>query len=100
MAHEDLLALTSNKTFEAAKGFIVEGLSVKLNKHEDAKQQDHQINVQMRSHLQKKKDAAAKKKDEVSAAVGGFVKGVQQITGADPAFFKKTGLDNQFKQKL
>jgi|TARA_B110001450_G_C17600908_1_gene472945 hypothetical protein len=41
MAHEDLLALTSNKTFEAAKDFIVEGLSVKLNKHENAKQEDH-----------------------------------------------------------
>lgn len=56
MSHEDLLSLTANKTFEAAKDFIVEGLSVKLNKHENAKQEDHKINVQMRAHLQKKKD--------------------------------------------
>lgn len=76
MAHEDLLALTTNKTFEAAKDFVVEGLSVKLNKHENAKQEDHQINVQMRAHLQKKVDLKAKTKDEVSAALGGFVKGI------------------------
>lgn len=93
MKHEDLLSLTSNKTFDAAKDFIVEGLSVKLNKHENAKQEDHQINVTMRAHLKKKADQAKAKKDEVSAAVGGFVKGVNQVT-KDPAFVKKTGLDN------
>lgn len=93
-----MLVLTANKTFDAAKDFIVEGLSVKLNKHENAKQEDHKINVQMRAHLQKKKDLAVKKKDEVSAAVGGFVKGVAQVKGTDPATVKKTGLDNQFKQ--
>lgn len=37
MKHEDLIALTANPIFELAKDFIVEGLSVKLNKHENAK---------------------------------------------------------------
>lgn len=52
----------------------------------------------MRAHLQKKKDLDAKKKDEVSAALGGFVKGVAQVKGTTPAAVKKTGLDNNFKQ--
>jgi len=98
MKHEDLLMLTSNKTFELAKDYIVEGLSVKLNKHENAKQDDHNINVTMRSHLKAKADKEKAEKDKVSAAVGGFVKGVNQVVSNDPAFVKKTGLDNQFKQ--
>lgn len=76
MKHEDLLSLTANKTFELAKDFIVEGLSVKLNKHENAKQEDHKINVSMRAHLKKKADKEKAEKDKVSAAVGGFAKGM------------------------
>lgn len=83
MKHEDLLAYTSSKIFELAKDFIVEGLSVKLNKHENAKQEDHKINVAMRAHLKKKAEKEKAKKDEVSAAVGGFVKGVNQATASN-----------------
>jgi len=32
--HDELLALTMNPTFELAKNFIVEGLSVRLNSYE------------------------------------------------------------------
>ena len=35
MKHEDLLGLTTNKTFELAKEFIIEGLSVRLNPYEN-----------------------------------------------------------------
>ena len=36
MSHEDLILLTSNKTFELAKDFILEGLSARLNNFENA----------------------------------------------------------------
>jgi hypothetical protein len=34
LSHENLISLTSNKTFELAKDFILEGLSLKLNAFE------------------------------------------------------------------
>lgn len=43
--HEDLLALTTNKTFELAKDFIVEGLSVRLNPFENAIKTELSINT-------------------------------------------------------
>jgi hypothetical protein len=46
----------------------------------------------MRAHLKAKADKEKAKKDEVSAAVGGFVKGVNQAHQISDV--KKTGLNN------
>lgn len=48
MKHEDLLALTANKTFELAKDFIVEGLSVRLNPFENGIKDETKINCEPR----------------------------------------------------
>ena len=34
LSHENLISLTGNKTFELAKDFVLEGLSLKLNAFE------------------------------------------------------------------
>jgi hypothetical protein len=48
MKHEDLLALTCNKTFDLAKDYIVEGLSVRLNSFENGIKTDLKINTEPR----------------------------------------------------
>ena len=48
--HEDLLQLTTNKTFELAKEFIIEGLSVRLNPYENGIKETVQISVEPRAN--------------------------------------------------
>jgi len=48
MKLEDLLSLTMNKTFELAKDFIVEGLSVRLNSFENGIKNELKINTEPR----------------------------------------------------
>lgn len=50
MKHEDLLALTTNPTFELAKQFIIEGLSVRLNPFENGIKDQIAINVEPRAN--------------------------------------------------
>jgi|APSaa5957512535_1039671.scaffolds.fasta_scaffold68705_2 hypothetical protein len=50
MKHEDLLALTTNKTFELAKTFIIEGLSVRLNPFENGIKDAVAINIEPRAN--------------------------------------------------
>jgi hypothetical protein len=59
MKHEDLIALTANKTFDLAKDYIMEGLSVKLNSFENAIKGDLAINTEPRINYEPpvKKDA-------------------------------------------
>jgi hypothetical protein len=44
------LELTSNKTFELAKEFIIQGLSVRLNPYENGIKDTIQINVEPRAN--------------------------------------------------
>lgn len=50
LSHEDLINLTVNKTFESAKDYILEGLSVKLNSFENAIKSELKINCEPRSN--------------------------------------------------
>jgi len=50
MSHEDLLALTVNPTFDLAKAFIIEGLSVRLNPYENAIKGNNTINLEPRAN--------------------------------------------------
>ena len=50
LSHENLINLTSNKTFELAKDFILEGMSLKLNAFEAGIKQEPSINVNPRIH--------------------------------------------------
>jgi hypothetical protein len=50
--HEDLLQLTTNKVFEEAKDYIVEGLSVRLNPFENAIKSELKINTQPRINFE------------------------------------------------
>ena len=50
MKHEDLLALTTNTTFELAKQFIIEGLSVRLNPFENGIKDSIAINIEPRAN--------------------------------------------------
>jgi hypothetical protein len=48
LSHENLISLTNNKTFELAKDFILEGLSLKLNAFESGIKQEPSINIHPR----------------------------------------------------
>ena len=48
LKHEELLALAINPVFDAAKNYIVEGLSVRLDSYENASKKDLQINIEPR----------------------------------------------------
>lgn len=48
LSHENLISLTSNKTFELAKDFVLEGLSLKLNAFEAGIKQEPTINTNPR----------------------------------------------------
>lgn len=55
MSHEDLIAFHSNKTFELAKDFILEGLSARLNSFENAIKKDLIINTEPRVNYEPSK---------------------------------------------
>jgi len=55
MSHEDLIAFTTNKTFELAKDFILEGLSARLNSFENAIKSDLKINTEPRVNYEPSK---------------------------------------------
>ena len=48
LSHENLISLTSNKTFELAKDFVLEGLSLKLNAFEAGIKTEPTININPR----------------------------------------------------
>lgn len=48
LSHENLISLTGNKTFELAKDFVLEGLSLKLNAFEAGIKQEPTINTNPR----------------------------------------------------
>ena len=55
MSHEYLILLTSNKTFELAKDFILEGLSARLNNFENAIKTELKINTEPRVNYEPSK---------------------------------------------
>ena len=48
ISHEDLLKLSTNAIFSEAKELILEGLSFKLNEHENAIREELSINTEPR----------------------------------------------------
>jgi len=55
MSHEDLITFTTNKTFDLAKDFILEGLSARLNSFENAIKSELKINTEPRVNYEPSK---------------------------------------------
>ena len=115
MKHEDLLELTSNKTFELAKEYIIQGLSVRLNPYENGIKDTIQINVEPRAnhiaHVLKKDDA--KGGQTGGNAAGGHPGGLAGLFGGvkkdqkslndsnfDSNGLKKSNFENYYERKL
>jgi hypothetical protein len=64
LKHKELLLMRQNEIFENAKNLIVEGLSVRLDPHENAQKDDLQINMHPRTSYDPNSvvDSAEKKK--------------------------------------
>lgn len=58
LKHEELIKANDNPYFEKAKNLIVEGISYRLDPHESGNRQDHEINLNKRSHYDLPKDKA------------------------------------------
>jgi hypothetical protein len=103
MKHEDLLALTMNPTFELAKQYIIEGLSVRLNPFENGIKDSIAINIEPRANYDPNvcRDAgAALHHGEKAGAAAGAAAGGKGQPGA-PAANMKTGMTyNQYNNDL
>ena len=103
MKHEELLALTMNPTFELAKQYIIEGLSVRLNPFENGIKDSIAINIEPRANYDPNvcRDAgAALHHGEKAGAAAGAAAGGKGQPGA-PAANMKTGMTyNQYNNDL
>lgn len=94
--HEDLIALTTNKTFELAKDYIVEGLSVRLNPFESGIKTDLKINTEPRSN----KDPNEFMNAEAAPKDGGSnYASVIDKSHPNP-YLRKSNFDNYYERKL
>ena len=73
LEHEELLSLNSNKNFELAKEYVIEGLSVKLTStlKNPPKNPSTQISTEMRNHMKKAKEILVKVGDKLETKVEG-----------------------------
>ena len=94
--HEDLIALTTNKTFEMAKDYIVEGLSVRLNPFESCIKTDLKINTEPRSNKDPNEFMKAETAQQQAASNNSAM-----IDKAHPnPYLRKTNFDNYYERKL
>ena len=96
MSHEELISLTTNKTFELAKDFIVEGLSVKLNSFENAIKSELKIKTEPRTYFepvkkQETKDGQAKPPGQEVPPAG---------SSLNPSGAPQTQFGNYYERKL
>jgi predicted RNA-binding protein with RPS1 domain len=74
LEHEELLALNSNKNFEIAKEYVIEGLSVKLESTLKVPPKTPgvtQISTVMRNHMKQAKEILNKVGDKLEVKVEG-----------------------------